>query len=404
MIHFRLRYERLRDGLARARRRRRWLRAAWVALLLPFAGLLAHVAFGLLLRPGLWLAAALICALLLGLLGDRRAARAGLERELDRRFGLDDLLVTAVEVDRRGPRGGMESRLLDDAASAVARLGRPRRLGRGSEQREWEMLAGLALMLAGLWLLAGTLAGPPHVERLPGLPSPEGQLAGPDAEGGDLDGAGMASAAGAHLASTLGDHAAAREIARALASGDPAAAARAARSLADRAGGLSEAGRQALGDALARAARELSGLDPELAEALEAARQALDSESAEARAAGIEGLAEAMDAMAREGPRATPPPMAAELRSRPPSDLLAPDAARLSLTASGQDSAPRARGRSIEDGEAGERRLEPTPTSGDIAAGGLQVGPLELGSDPLRVPWAQRDLVREYFDPRGRAP
>jgi len=404
LIHFRLRYERLRDHLGSARRRALLLRALWLALMLPAAGLLLHIAGAAPLAPRAWLVGAGLAFFLAWGWLSRSARRANLERDLDRRFGLDELLVTAVEVDRRGARGAVEVRLLDDAATTVAELGDARQLTGNGSRREAEMLVGLGLVWVGLWLLAGTLAGLPVLDRLPGLPSPDGDLVGPEGPGAGPQGPGRASAAGARLACVLGDHAAAREIANALAAGNPKAAAKAARSLADRVGGLSEAGRRALAAALAEASRDLEALDPDLAEALDAAQKALESEDPSDRAAGIDRLADELDALEELRRDASPLPVEVSQRLGPPLDALAPDARPLGLKASGRAGAPRSVGRSRAGGGT-TRAIEREAASSSAApAGRLELGRLELGRDPQRLPWELRATVRDYFAPELRAP
>jgi hypothetical protein len=88
---------------------------------------------------------------------------------LDKRFRLDDLLVTAVEVDRRGPESPVEVHLLDDAASALARIERDPALEPRDKGRALEVLAGTVCILAGAWLLAAALGPGVRVARLPGL-------------------------------------------------------------------------------------------------------------------------------------------------------------------------------------------------------------------------------------------
>ena len=407
MIHFRIRFEHLREQLGAQRRRTVLLRAAWLALLVPLGGLVARIAGAPQWAPKVWLGVTGLAFVLAWLWMRRRLAGSGLEHELDRRFGLDALLTTAVEVDRRGAHGGVEANLLDDAATVVAELGSASRLDRGGPRREAETLAGLVLLLAGLWVLMGSLAGLPELERMPGLPSLEAETLGTSGSEAGAGDPGHGSAAGARLAGTLGDHAAAGEIARALALGDPAAAARAARSLADRAGGLSEGGREALAGALREAARELEAIDPELAEALRAAGRDLGSAQPEARAEGIEALAAALDALSARRP-SSPPPVEASLRAGPPMAALSRDPEALELSSSGLAGAPRSSGRSLGSGGADaaiERLAAPSGgAAGRAATGRLELGQIELGRDPQRVPWELRETVRRYFAPEDGAP
>jgi hypothetical protein len=121
---------------------------------------------GLAVSPAVWLAAGMAAgAGAFILLMQPRAARQ-LGGLLDRAFRLDDLVVTALEVDRRGPASDVEARLLDDAAAALARIeAEPSLLG-DAIAREAETLAATAMILAGLWLVSGAIGASPEPARL----------------------------------------------------------------------------------------------------------------------------------------------------------------------------------------------------------------------------------------------
>jgi hypothetical protein len=407
VIHFRVRYERLRDRLGSVRRRAALVRAAWLALLVPLIGLGLTIAGGAPLAPRFWLAGAALVFVLAALGWNRSRPPGALDRDLDRRFGLDELLVTAVEVDRRGPRGPIEARLLDDAATAVAEIGGERAIDGRATRREAETLAALGLILVGLWLLAGTLGGLPPMERLPDLGTLDGSGGGTGGGEGDGaggsggDGAGGVSPAMGALAGALGDHAAARGIASALAAGDPAAAAKAARSLADRSDSLSPAGRAELARTLGELAESLRPDNPELAEALASAARALADPAADSPAAGIEQLAGALGAMALADSRDAPPPVDPRARAGPPAERLA-----VRPTPPGQVSPPQAPRPGLSSGPA-TRPLSPATTArteaetAPVRGGAVTAArPAAVGADPLRYPWVLREMVKRYFDPR----
>jgi hypothetical protein len=161
MIHFRLRYERLTAHLAARRRREAALQAGAVAIAVLAAPPVLWAAGLPLPSPLAWaVAPLLVIAGAFAVLGRARSA-AALAEELDRRFDLADLLVTAVEVDGRGPAGPLDVRLLDDAASALARLERDPRLEGDGLRRSAARMAGVATAVAGLWLVLLGLATPP---------------------------------------------------------------------------------------------------------------------------------------------------------------------------------------------------------------------------------------------------
>lgn len=406
MIHFRIRYEGLRGRLGSVRRRAGLVRAAWLALLAPLGGLALFVAGrGPLAPGGWWLAAAAVfggaAAWLL-----RPAAPGAVDRDLDRRFGLNELLVTAVEVDRRGVRSPIETRLLDDAALAVSSIGDDGALDGLTPRREAETLAALAMVLAGLWLLAGTLAGPPDTARLPDLGPPTADGTGAE-DGGDAAGSRGAGASPelGLMAGALVDHAAARDIADALAAGNPAAAARAARALADRADGLSSTGRDALAETLSALGDDLDAPHPDLARALDEAARALRAGGRATPGAGIEGLAEQLDSLAG-GALATPHARTPRMRDGPPAARLVviPTPMALATTPVGA-AQPRVRGRAADPAAiAGSGLAADETTGGGTAsvAGAARAAIAGTAGDPLRYPWPFRDTVRQYFTPAER--
>jgi hypothetical protein len=176
VIHFRIRYEQLRAGLGGRRRREGLLRAAWLGLGIIGLAAPAWGAGWLGPWPWLWPAAAVGLFMAATARMARPQAASELGEELDRRFGLDDLLVTAVEVDLRGPASPLEVRLLDDAATALARIERDPLLRGPGVVREAEALVGVAAAVVGAWLLAIALGGAALGPALPqiGLGDPGG--------------------------------------------------------------------------------------------------------------------------------------------------------------------------------------------------------------------------------------
>lgn len=161
LVSFRLRYGTLRDRVAARRRQVAFLRALWLGLLAAGGAVPAAVALSgrvdaiwiVGVAFGVWFGA--VIALI------RPASGADLGRRLDRLFRLDDLLVTALEVDRRGPASDVEARLLDDAGAALAEIAATPRLLAGTVRREAETVVGVACLTAGLWLLLGGVPAVP---------------------------------------------------------------------------------------------------------------------------------------------------------------------------------------------------------------------------------------------------
>ncbi len=331
----------------------------------------------------------------------RRRPVSELGRELDRRYELDDLMITAVEVDQRGPRSNVEGRLLDDAATAVATLGDERAIDDRASRREGETAAALLLVVVGLWLLVGTVGRPMPVEALPPLSDHggEGTSDGSGAGASGSGGSGDPSEGLGALAGALGDHAAAREIALALAGGDAAQAAREARSLAERAGDLSSAGRRDLADVLSQAADEVEPTDPDLARALRQAAQAIESPDPDSAASGVDRLARELDALAalQVGPMGV-----AEAENH---DRLGPRTRRLSvdpeLAALQATPMP---GSSAGWAAGGQDSIGVESEGVEVRGGAPLAETTAVGADPLRYPWSLREAVQQYFRPQERTP
>jgi hypothetical protein len=401
MIHFRVRFERLAEHLASTRRRTALWRAAWLALIVPCLGV-AGAGLGLWhWLPGLWFTGAAVVFCLATWYGTRRAAGEQLGRWLDRRYHMDELLVTAVEVDRRGPRGAMETRLLDDAAMAVARLDRGPVADPRPVRREKETTAALGLLLAGLWLLAASSVGAGLTERLAPLPGSGDGLAAAGPGGGSAPSdRGPVAPGWSGMAAALGDQAAALGLAAALQRGEAAAAARAARALADQAPALSSQGRTELSEALRQAAKASSDLS--LKAALEAAAQALSTPNTDTAVDAVERLAAAFDVRAAAPgtglAMATP---SAASRPGPPAQRLAGSGLPQSLGTAAPGVRAGPGGARAAGSAAGDAPLAPPRPV--LGASGARVDAAS-GVDALAVPGPYRDLVRRYFARDGRAP
>lgn len=399
MIHFRVRYERLRGRLGQVRRRAALLRATWLALLAGLAHLLAEAASGvdLPLLPWIVGAGAIFVAALVWQV--KQSGEQQLDRELDRRFRLDDLIVTAVEVDRRGARSAVEGRLLDDAATAVATLGGERAIDSRAARLEAEAVVALLLVVVGGWLLLGAMGRDRPVERLPELPGlgagGEGDASGFSAGVGPGPGGG--SQGMRVLADALSDHAAARGIAAALMAGDAASAARSARALADRAAELSPAGRKDLAEILREAAAAIEATDPSLAQVVWETSRSLESADPEDAIEGVERLAAELDALAKRSRGSAGSP------SSPEHDRTGPLTRRLPVEpqeASWPVPEPGTSG--FSRGGAARGRADRQEEPGATVSGGLPRSERQpTAPDPLRYPWALRDTVQDYFSPAG---
>ncbi|MCC7019454.1 MAG: hypothetical protein IT332_06855 [Ardenticatenales bacterium] len=388
MIQFRVRYGQLRAEIDRARRRLAAARALWLALCVPLAALAMRLAGGPSVGAG-WVALVGGLVLVGAALGPTARRRGDDARMLDRRFGLDELLVTAVEVDARGPRTALEDRLLDDAAGRLAII---RRGETAEPERLWveiETAAALALILAGGTILTGSI-------RIAALPAPRdaagvsagaaGSAPGPESAGGRAPGAADRVMAGA-----LRDESMAQSVVAALADGDRRTAVLALRTLADQTRDLSPAGRSNLSEALRDAGAALAPIDPELAAAASLAADGLRRATPPADAQALQSLADALASSAERAPRAGSAALPAGTQA---SRIRAAATTRgVASGGPGNIGAPPSGGAAVH----GERLVDPAAVRGGAAGGSRSAAAAGAGSVPL----AEQETVRRYFARTG---
>ena len=377
MIQFRVRYGELHQALRRAQRWRSLARAAWLSLWVPLAATALRAAGGPAAPPAL---VAGLSALVLGFAAWRAQRRRSLDvRSVDRRFGLDDLLVTAVEVDARGPRTALEGDLLAAAAAQVEAIPTDLRSEPARLRREAETVLAMALLAAGAQIV---------VDGWRRAPLPVAAVAPGDAVVAGAEGAGATGQAAAHrpadgaLAAALADAPIAAPVAAALAAGDPWAAAQAVRALADQAESMSALGRSELAAALRDAQRRVAPDDPELAAAAARAADGLASATPPAGPNGLDALADALAARAARAAATAAP------RAAPRAGVIATPPAGLPSGAPGGIGAGSAAGAA---GAAGD--VEPAAVTGD-SAGAVAGGGGARGA----VGASDREAVRRYFD------
>lgn len=319
-------------------------------------------------------------------------------RRLDRRFGLQEQLSTALEL--RGAQVGVAARLQEQAQESLQRVQRYFSRSRQPLWSEALMPVALLLMLAGLLMIVTPpIPAVGEVEPLPDLLQPDSIATQPDSAptesvlspvaGSDLD-------VIAALADVLRDQALTRPAAEAFDQGDIIGAADKLRELADQMGEISPAAREALAESLREAARAIDQTRPDLADQLRATADALQYGDNVAGATGMDALADALErqptapvAGGGGGAGNTPGSQRRE-QSFNPSGV---DGTPLELTTDGSGQVPTT-GMSAEqstDASAGELVIRP----GSVNAG----GPVQTAADPLQIPTDVRDVVRNYFSP-----
>jgi hypothetical protein len=295
------------NGIDRIRRRM-WtthalaaiFRGIWLGLAVACVLMLVDALRGPVFDPVV--AAAIAAPLLLGglvMAGLSKPSRARTARMLDRTFGLQERMATAIDdlglgVPEPGARAPVVYLQMADAANALAALRTDRRLRPGLPVREIVLVVLVALVLATLAFLRGLGGGLPEVEsaRVPPFTPAIERPAEPEAAAA-LDTSTMAptieevlersdrSAQARRelqaLAAALADHAVTRPAAEQIARGDYAEAGDRLREAASQASDLSQGSREGLASDLDRAAEtmqpETNGLEEATRDAAEGLRQ-----------------------------------------------------------------------------------------------------------------------------------
>jgi hypothetical protein len=439
-----------------------FMRAIWLALLVPTAVMVGYLWFGWQVDWVNWLPLMLIIGLL-GLIWAMRPLKLKkVVHRLDRRLGLRASLITAFEVDHATstapqPDNPVTQRLLQEAVTVSISLRRQvRSLGRGF-WLETTALVAVAALLGGLLLLdaltprlpsAAAVSLPPTWQEpqadqvIPPTPELRPPPFPPEMQAGQLSPEQLQQALEA-LAEALRDSALTRAIAEALDRGDLAGAAAELRRLADRLDELSEETQQEVGQALQEAAEGAGGNVPGLTGPLQSGSQALTENNLEAAREALETLADALESLqpspqeSAQAPSpgdtpaesaAQPPPGNQSESPQPEAQGTEPGAGEGAGQGEGEgegegengsqpSEAERlaAEGQPLEleelesDPELEDRVLQPAELSAEAGDQRAENSPFarqsatpsgdDLGPDPLTYPWDKREVVRRYFTP-----
>ncbi|MDP8909485.1 MAG: hypothetical protein M3N47_10320, partial [Chloroflexota bacterium] len=315
-----------------------------------------------------------------------RPDRCRLARMLDRSYGLDERLTTAVELLAAPPargRQGLGDIQLADAANQIATLQLPGRIATLVPIRElmllllWSTLL-LALAFAGLndsgIPAAARAAIPAYVPVSQRLASPDDPLPATEA---------MPSVAEIQersrrsndarrnldlLGEALGEHASTKSAADAIAAGDYPQAAEALRTAASDASQLSPEARAALADDLDTSAGQMSGSNAELAESTRQAADGLRSGGDQSET-GLNGLA---DEVERTGQQVVPQEELAAQQAAAQGSTAGQPAGQAGASGEAGDGAQRQPGGEAAQGESGGEpgNTQDPGTGVDARAGG----------------------------------
>ncbi|MCB0208533.1 MAG: hypothetical protein KDJ52_04370 [Anaerolineae bacterium] len=443
--------ERLRSTFWQRRVLHWTVRAAWIALLVPTIVMAGYLWAGWRIPWLLWVALALLAGFASMIWSMRPINLQRMTRRLDQLLGLRSQLITALEISHNpGASAYIENpvtdRLVQEAVSTTADIRRRvKLLGRGF-WLEFNMLMGIAFILAALLVLDALTPRLPDVPiiDLPALGTepnadqiipPDPVLNPPLQDQLQSMSQQQIQAALQELADALRDQGATRAIAEAIDQGDLGGAAEEMRRLADRLGELSPQAQQALGQSLQEAADNIGGEAPPFTNPLQSGNQSLQTGNLPGATQALEDLAELLDTLDGSG-APDESQSESEGESEQPGESGESDQPSESEESGDQQGGGDGAGEGEDSGE-GDQPLgeeeERLPIDGepleiesetDIEDRVLQPSELDaetdddrrtsdspfarqplnatgddLGPDPLSYPWEKRDIIRQYFTP-----
>lgn len=433
---------RLRGAFWRRRVIYWWVRALWVALLVPTVVMGGYLLWGWQVHWLVWLSLMLLVGVASFLWAMRPIPLEKMARRLDDLLGMRAQLVTALEVsqDTANPANRPENnpvteQLVQDTVNVTVVMRRQVNTFGRSFWLEMQALIAVAALL-GAMLLFDTLR--PNIPQAPpaDLPSagqeptadqvipPDPNLQQQSPQQQELSDSQLRNILKI-LADALRDQAVTRAVAEAIDRDDLGGAADELRRLADRLEELSSNAHQELGNSLQEAADKIGGDAPDITDPLQRGKQALDINNMPGASRALDDLAEVLDNLNENSPQSSEaeagnesedagesqegePQEAAQEEgggggegdggsSNQPLDeeeeRLPIDGQPLELES--EETEQRVLQASELDAEAGEETTEASPfTRQPLNAAGDELGP-----DPLTYPWEKRDVIRQYFSP-----
>lgn len=436
-----------------------FFRTLWLAFLILDVWLVLRVVAGRHVTPWPFLSLFLaVFPLGVALITLARPSRRQLARALDRSFGLRERISTALEETGGKRLTGVRALQVVDATRVATDVGRARAFDRRLPVREIGLTflaagAALILLVALVFQLLtsdpSSSPGGPNREAAAGQrPVPGAGRSPADAAGatgrdgepsagqqpdgaaqgaqGDWPGAAPPSVNGPStqgqrdldtVAGALRDHAATRDAADRLRSGDYRGAADAIRDAGQSAGQLSPDARRSLAGDLRDAAGRVS--DPQLRRDLVGAADALEQPNAAGAAAAFDQVASDIDRIARggagPGQSGSPAPFPGGQAGGGPGAGQGLPAEQRQGPSYGQSTPPLGLDGQPIELPRGDRRGPLIPSQGQggrasgpsdpgptgAGGGGLRQGAVgEAGPDANRVPLDQRGAVERYFTPQ----
>lgn len=416
-----------------------FIRALWLALLVPTVVMAGYLWLGWQVPWIIWMSAMLLVGGVTFFWSLRPIGLKKMTRRLDDLLGLRAQLVTAYEVSNAAghPENPVAEHLVQRTVNVGVDLRRQVNLfGRGFWLEMNALIAVAALL--GAMLIVDVLR--PNIPQAPPVdlpvvgqepraddvipPEPNPQSQTPQEQ--QLTESQLRNILQI-LADALRDQAATHAISEAIDRDDLPGAAEELRRLADRLDGLSDNAHRELGDSMQEAADKIGGDAPNITEPLERGNQALDSNNLTGAGQALDDLAQVLEDLDQDRPDSG---QAESNESNQPEQTeqsgevqesaqeeggagggtgeggnsnqqLGEEEERLPID--GQplelesDETPEERvlQSSELDAQAGQERTSDSPfTRQPLNASGDELGP-----DPLTYPWEKRDIIRQYFTP-----
>ena len=428
---------RLRDTFWRRRVIIWWLRALWMALLVPTVVMMGYLWWDWNISWHIWLSVMLLVGVISFVWSMRPISIQKMTHRLDNLLAMRAKLITAYEVSRGiAPESlndnPVAEQLVHDSVVAAADLRRRVKLLGHKFWFEVQALVAVAALLAALLLFDSLQPNIPQVPPIdlplsgqepsaeqvvpPELPQPQNPQQQP------IDDSQIRNILQI-LADALRDQAITRAVAEAIDRDDISGAASELRRLADRLDDLSRAAHQELGHSLQEAADNIGDTAPAITDPLRRGQQALDINNMPGAGQSLEDLAEAIENLTENPPESGQSESQSEEQPPQPED---PQEASQQEGGGGEESQAGAGspppdeeeerlpidGKPLELGnedESEERVQQLAELGADAnedskAKPGFARQPLnaagdELGPDPLTYPWEKRDIIRQYFTP-----
>lgn len=419
-----------------------WIRALWLALLVPVVVMAGYLWWGWQISWGVWLSIMLLIGVLAFVWSMRPINLKKLAHRLDNLLGMRAQLVTAYEVSQNSSTALADNmvaeQLVQSSVNTTVDLRKQVNILGRAFWLEMQALIAVVAILAALLIFDALRPNIPEAPQIDlpvaGQEPTADQVIPPDpslqdqqeAEQQPLDDSQVRNVLEI-LADALRDQAVTHAVSEAIDRDDLSGAAEELRRLADRLDDLSSETHQELGDSLQEAADNIGEDAPTITDPLQRGKQALDINNLSGASQALEDLAEAIENLnedtpqdnqnqgggsdeqqeqqpqeVQEGQQEQGGAGAGEGNAGSSNSQLDEEEDRLPidgqpLELENKDEATE--DRVLQSSELNAQAGEESSASNPFTRQPLNADGDELGPDPLTYPWEKRDVVRQYFTP-----